>query len=90
MGGFNNGTPGQSGLRNVVRYDTPTIAGFIGIGLLGRGRPVGNAPLNYKSEIGDFKVTRPHRLRREHRSRPPTAASAPPQAPPVTASGGAR
>ena len=28
FGGFNNGSPGQVGLRNVARYDTPEIAGF--------------------------------------------------------------
>jgi predicted porin len=26
--GFNNSTPGDSGRRNIVRYDTPTFAGF--------------------------------------------------------------
>src|SRR5436309_2065925 len=29
--GFNNSTPGDSGRRNVVRYDAPTFHGFTGI-----------------------------------------------------------
>ncbi len=56
MGGFNNGTPGQSGLRNVVRYDTPAIAGFTGTASWGEDDQWEMA-LDYKNEIGDFKVS---------------------------------
>ena len=56
MGGFNNGTPGQSGLRNVVRYDTPEIAGFTATASWGEDDQWETA-LKYKADAGDFKVT---------------------------------
>jgi hypothetical protein len=55
MGGFNNGTPGQTGLRNLVRYDTPTFAGFTGIAAWGED-DFWDVALNYRNDIGDFKV----------------------------------
>ena len=55
MGGFNNGTPGQSGLRNIVRYDTPEIAGFTASASWGEDDQWETA-LRYKGEFGDFKV----------------------------------
>ena len=55
MGGFNNGTPGQSGLRDVVRYDTPTFAGFTATTSWGEDDQW-EAALNYRGELGDFKV----------------------------------
>ncbi len=55
MGGFNNGTPGQSGLRDVIRYDTPTFAGFTGTASWGEDDQTEYA-LNYRGEIGDFKI----------------------------------
>ena len=55
MGGFNNGSPGQTGLRNVVRYDTPTFAGFVGSASWGEDDQWELA-LNYRGEIGDFKL----------------------------------
>ncbi|MFA5952373.1 MAG: porin, partial [Hyphomicrobium sp.] len=54
-GGFQNGTPGQSGLRNTVRYDTPTFAGFTGSASWGEDDQWETA-LNYKGEVGDFKL----------------------------------
>jgi predicted porin len=56
MGGYNNGTPGQSGLRNVVRYDTPAIAGFTGTASWGEDDQW-EMVLDYKNDIGDFKVS---------------------------------
>jgi predicted porin len=56
MGGFNNGTPGQPGLRNVVRYDSPTFAGFTYSAAWGED-DMWDMSLDYKNEIGDFKVT---------------------------------
>lgn len=55
MGGFNNGTPGQSGLRNTVRYDTPAIAGFVGSASWGEDDQWEIA-LNYRNDVGDFKI----------------------------------
>lgn len=54
MGGFNNGAPGQSGLRNVVRYDTPEIAGFVASASWGEDDQWETA-LKYKGEFGDIK-----------------------------------
>lgn len=55
MGGFNNGTPGQSGLRSVVRYDSPEIAGFIATWSWGEDDQW-ETSLKYKGEFGDFKL----------------------------------
>ncbi len=54
MGGFNNGTPGQSGLRNTVRYDTPEFAGFVASASWGEDDQWETA-LKYKGEFGDIK-----------------------------------
>jgi len=56
MGGFNNGTPGQSGLRNVVRYDTPTLHGFTGTVTWGEDDQF-EAAVKYREEVGDFKLS---------------------------------
>jgi len=53
--GFNNRTPGQSGRRNVVRYDSPEFAGFVVTAAWGED-DMWDAALVYKGEIGDFKV----------------------------------
>ncbi len=55
MGGFNNGTPGQDGRRNVVRYDSPTFAGFSGSASWGED-DIWDMALTYKGEVGDFKL----------------------------------
>jgi predicted porin len=53
MGGFNNYTPGQSGRRNVVRYDSPTFAGFTYTAAWGED-DMWDTALTYKGERGDF------------------------------------
>jgi hypothetical protein len=55
MGGFSNASVGQTGLRNIVRYDTPTLAGFTGSAAWGEDDQWDIA-LNYRGEVGDFKV----------------------------------
>ncbi|MGE0053441.1 MAG: porin [Hyphomicrobium sp.] len=55
MGGFNNGTPGQDGLRNTVRYDTPTFAGFTASAAWGEDDQWDTA-LRYSGEFGDFSL----------------------------------
>ncbi|WP_439542918.1 porin [Hyphomicrobium sp.] len=55
MGGFNNATPGQSGRRNVVRYDTPTFAGFTATAAWGED-DMWDTSLTYKGEVGDFAL----------------------------------
>lgn len=55
MGGFNNATPGQSGLRQVARYDTPEWLGFTASASWGEDDQ-GEAALKYKGELGDFKL----------------------------------
>ena len=42
--GFNNSTPGDSGRRNVVRYDSPTLRRLHRRGGLGRRRYLGHGP----------------------------------------------
>jgi predicted porin len=54
MSGFQNATPGQSGLRNVARYDTPEIAGFTAAASWGEDDQW-ETSLKYKGELGDFK-----------------------------------
>ncbi|HYD15757.1 MAG TPA: porin [Hyphomicrobium sp.] len=56
MGGFNNATPGQPGLRNVVAYETPTFAGF-SAGTSWGEDDMWDVALAYKNDIGDFKVS---------------------------------
>jgi predicted porin len=53
--GFNNATPGQSGRRNVVRYDSPTFAGFTGTAAWGDD-DIWDVALTYKGEIRDFSI----------------------------------
>jgi len=55
FGGFNNGTPGQSGRRNVVRYDSPAIAGFTVTAAWGED-DIGDVALTYKNTVGDFAL----------------------------------
>ena len=55
MPGFQNATAGQNGLRNVVRYDTPTFAGFTGSASWGED-DMWDLALNYRGEVGDFKL----------------------------------
>jgi len=54
-GGFQNGSPGQDALRNIVRYDTPTIAGFTASAAWGEDDQWDIA-LNYRNTLGDFLV----------------------------------
>ncbi len=57
MGGFNNRTPGQPGLRNIVAYETPTFAGFTGSAAWGED-DMWDLGLAYKNDnIRDFKVS---------------------------------
>ena len=53
--GTNNNSPGQNGRRNVVRYDTPELAGFVATVSWGEDDQFGVA-LSYKQTFGDFKV----------------------------------
>ena len=55
MGGFNNRTPGQDGRRNIVRYDSPTFAGFTYTAAWGED-DIWDMALTYKGEVGDFKL----------------------------------
>lgn len=51
--GFNNSTPGDNGRRNVVRYESPTFAGFNVATAWGED-DVWDVALIYKGEAGDF------------------------------------
>ncbi len=53
--GFNNSTPGDSGRRNVIRYDSPTIAGFTGSAAWGED-DIWDMSLTYKQDFGDFAL----------------------------------
>ena len=53
--GVNNDTPGQNGRRNIVRYDSPEFAGFVGTASWGEDDMWGLA-LTYKNTLGDFKL----------------------------------
>lgn len=53
--GFNNLTPGQAGRRDVVRYDSPVIAGFSFAASWGEN-DIADAALTYQGELGDFSV----------------------------------
>lgn len=55
LAGVDNGTVGQNGRRNIVRYDTPEFAGFVGTASWGEDDMWGVA-LTYKNTLGDFKV----------------------------------
>lgn len=55
LAGFNNNTPGQSGRRNVVRYDSPAIAGFVLTAAWGED-DMWDTALTYKGEFGDFAI----------------------------------
>lgn len=55
LGGFNNNTPGQGGRRNVVKYDSPVIAGFSVSASWGED-DMWDSALTYKGEVGDFKL----------------------------------
>jgi predicted porin len=51
--GFNNSTPGDSGRRNIVRYDTPTFAGFTVSASWGED-DIWDMLVTYKQTVGDF------------------------------------
>ncbi|MBS0239530.1 MAG: porin [Proteobacteria bacterium] len=51
--GFNNSTPGDDGRRNIVRYDSPTFAGFNVATAWGED-DIWDVALMYKGEVGDF------------------------------------
>jgi hypothetical protein len=53
--GVDNGTEGQNGRRNIVRYDSPTIAGFVVTASWGEDDQAG-VSLTYKNTWGDFNV----------------------------------
>lgn len=53
--GFNNSTPGQSGRRNVVRYDSPVWQGFSVVAAWGED-DLWDAALTYKNVLGDFSL----------------------------------
>ncbi len=53
--GFNNSTPGQDGRRNIVKYYSPTFAGFSVTAAWGED-DLWDAALTYKNDIGDFSV----------------------------------
>jgi predicted porin len=55
MRGFNNSTPGQDGRRDVVRYDTPAIMGFVGTAAWGED-DLWDVALSYSGKIADFKL----------------------------------
>lgn len=53
--GFNNGTPGQSGRRDIVRYDSPEFAGFAVATSWGED-DLWDAALTYKGEFNGIKL----------------------------------
>jgi hypothetical protein len=53
--GVDNGTPGQNGRRNIIRYDSPEIAGFIVTASWGEDDMAG-ASLTFEKTFGDFNV----------------------------------
>ena len=55
LGGFNNNTAGQGGRRNIVKYDSPAIAGFSVSASWGED-DMWDAALSYRGEAGDFKI----------------------------------
>jgi predicted porin len=55
LGGFQKASPGQDALRNIVRYDSPTFAGFTASAAWGED-DIWDIALNYRNTIGDFVV----------------------------------
>lgn len=55
MRGGNNSTPGQGGRRNIVRYDSPTNAGFTLTASWGED-DLWSGALRYAGQAGDFKL----------------------------------
>jgi hypothetical protein len=55
MRGGNNSTPGQGGRRNIVRYDSPALMGFVVTASWGEN-DLGSVALTYKAELGDFLI----------------------------------
>jgi predicted porin len=55
MRGFNNSTPGQDGRRDVIRYDTPAIMGFVGTAAWGEN-DLWDVALSYTGKVADFKL----------------------------------
>jgi predicted porin len=55
MRGLQNSTPGQDGRKNVVRYDSPTIMGFVATAAWGED-DLWDVALTYANKLGDFKV----------------------------------
>ncbi|WP_325455707.1 porin [Hyphomicrobium sp.] len=55
MRGFNNSTPGDDGRRNIVRYDSPTIAGFTYTVTWGED-DIFDTALIYRGGFGDFNI----------------------------------
>jgi len=53
--GFFNSTPGDSGRRNIVRYDTPTFGGFSIAAAWGED-DLWDMAVIYKGELGDFDL----------------------------------
>jgi hypothetical protein len=53
--GFNNSTPGQSARREVVRYDSPGVHGFVLSAAWGED-DIGDVALTYKQKFEDFSV----------------------------------
>jgi hypothetical protein len=53
--GFNNSTPGDAARRQVVRYDSPEVHGFVLSASWGED-DVWDAAVTYKQDIGDFSV----------------------------------
>ena len=53
--GIDNGTVGQDGRRNIVRYDSPTVAGFTLTASWGEDDDWGMS-LTYKNTFGDFNI----------------------------------
>jgi predicted porin len=53
--GAYNDTPGQNGRRNIVRYDSPKIAGFMLSASWGED-DMWDTALTYKGKIGNFKL----------------------------------
>jgi predicted porin len=51
----NNGTPGQDGRRNIVRYDSPSIGGFVATASWGEDDNWAMS-LTYTGQWGDFKM----------------------------------
>ncbi|HML28971.1 MAG TPA: porin [Hyphomicrobium sp.] len=54
--GFNNSTPGDSGRRNIVRYETPTFGGFTVAATWGED-DIWDMMVSYVGQAGDFRYT---------------------------------